>query len=296
MRSAPPFWVDEWCRRFLGARPVTTLFLVSHLSEVWALRLGDGREVVVKRRADASGRTRHCVTVQRLLAEQGFPCPLPLTDATLDGGVATHAERFVAGGELEVEGTPAAAARSAVLLADLVHRLAAFDVAPPLPNPEWVRWETLPERHVAMAAPAWLEDTSGRVRAKLATCRLSPVVGHVDWEAQNMHWQAGAPLAVHDWDSLALLPEAAIVGTAAGVFATHGSPTLAPLASSEAFLRAYESARGSDFSAYEREIAWASSIWVALHNARDELLFDRPQLSLEQLKVQRAERLNRANA
>ncbi len=296
MSDLPP-WVDGWCVRFLGGRPATVLFAVSHLSEVWGVGLADGRDVVIKRRADDSGRTASCGRAQRLLAEQGFPCPLPLTDVIIDGGVATHAEQFVGGGERQLDETPAAAARSAVLLADLVGRLSAVHLDPPLPNPEWVRWNAgLPARHRVTRAPAWLENTGRRVQAKLAACVLSPVLGHADWEAQNMEWREGKPLAVHDWDSLAFLPEATIAGTAAGVFATHDEPTLAPLESSKAFLDAYESARGSRFSPYETEVAWAASIWVAVHNARDELIYDRPRLSYARLKEQRFLRLSRAQA
>jgi len=71
---------------------------------------------------------------------------------------------------------------------------------------------------------------------------------------------------------------------------------LAPLESSEAFIRAYECERGARFSSYETEIAWAASIWEALHNARDELSYNRPRLSYERLKAERAERLTRAHA
>jgi hypothetical protein len=272
------------------------LFVVTHLSEVVGVRLADGREVVVKRRVDEAGRARSCVTAQRLLAEGGFPCPMPLTPAEFGDGFAVHAERFVGGGELEREDTLAAAARSAALLADLVRRLSLVELDPPLPNPEWVRWDIPVERHAGSGVPDWIEETSRRLRAKLADSSLPAVLGHVDWEAQNMRWQDGEPLAVHDWDSLAWLPEAAVAGTAAGVFASHGNPTLAPLASSSAFLDEYERARGARFSSYECEIAWAASIWVALHNARDELIYDRPTLSFEQLKVQGAERLARARA
>lgn len=287
-------WVDEWCRGFLGAEPAEVLFRVAHLSEVVGVRLGDGREVVVKRRPDESGRARSCVAAQRLLAEQGFPCPLPLTDAVFADGFAMHAEEFIAGGEVDTEDTPAAAGRSARLLADLARRLARLDLEPPLPNPEWMRWDAPPERHATAPVPGWIEDTTRRVQAKLAGCDLPPVLGHVDWEAQNMRWQNEKPLAVHDWDSLAWLPEAAIVGGSAGIFATHGEPTLAPVESSEAFLRTYESERGRRFSPYETEIAWAASLWEALHNARDELLFDRPRLTFDELETQRAERLARA--
>ena len=275
---------------------MAVLFCVSYLSEVVGVRLADGREVVVKRRVDESGRAGRCVTAQRLLAEQGFPCPMPLTDVIVSDGVAVHAERFLGGGELETKDTPEAAARSGGLLADLVRRLAALDLDPPLPNPEWVRWDAMPERHAAAAVPTWIEDATRRVQAKLAECNLPPVLGHADWEAQNMRWRHGKAHAVHDWDGLAWLPEAAIAGSAAGIFASHGRTALAPLESSEAFLHAYESERGARFSPFETKIAWAASIWEALHNARDELSYNRPRLSYEQLKTQRVERLARADA
>ncbi|MGH2977744.1 MAG: hypothetical protein ACRDKC_05140 [Gaiellaceae bacterium] len=296
MTFALPPWVDPWCRAHLGAALVEPLFVVSHVSEVVGVRLAGGREVVVKRRPDEAGRAQVCVSAQRLVAEQGFPCPLPLTEVVVADGLAVHAERLVEGGELETENTPEAAARSAALLADLVRRLAAFDLRPPLPNPEWVRWESLPDRQSASPEPEWVDETQRRVRAKLAGGELPGALGHVDWEAQNMRWRGREPVAVHDWDSLAWLPEATIVGTAAGVFASHGNPTLAPLESSAAFLDAYQQARGVRLSPYEEEIAWAASLWVALHNARDELIFDRPRLSFDTLEQQRAERLARARA
>jgi hypothetical protein len=289
-----PPWVDPWCRAVLGAAPGERLFLVSHLSEVVGVRLADGRAVVLKRRVDESGRTQVCIRAQRLLAEQGFPCPLPVTEVVVADGFAVHAEAFVEGGELETEDTPAAAGRSAVLLADLVHRLALFGLEPPLPNPEWVSWDSLPARQATASLPEWIDETQRWVQGKLSGCRLPPVLGHADWEAQNMRWQHGEPVVVHDWDSLAWLPEAALAGTAAGVFASHGRPTLAPIESSSAFLAAYDEARASRFSAHEEEIAWAASLWVALHNARDELIYDRPRLSFVRLEEQRAERLARA--
>jgi hypothetical protein len=221
---------------------------------------------------------------------------MPLTDVIVSEGVAVHAERFVPGGELETRDTPEVAARSARLLADLVRRLAALDLDPPLPNPEWVRWDAMPERHAAAAVPTWIEDATRRVQAKLAGCELPPVLGHADWEAQNLRWRNGEAYVVHDWDSLAWLPEAVIAGSAAGIFASQTRTALAPLESSEAFLHAYESERGARFSPYETEVAWAASIWEALRNARDELIYNRPKLSYEQLKAQRVERLARADA
>jgi Ser/Thr protein kinase RdoA (MazF antagonist) len=221
---------------------------------------------------------------------------MPLTDAIVSDGVAVHAERFVPGGQLETRDTPEAAAKSGRLLADLVRRLATLDLDPPLPNPEWVRWDATPEREAAVAVPPWIDDAIRRVQIKLAGCDLLPVLGHADWEAQNIRWRNGEAHVVHDWDSLAWLPEAAIAGSAAGIFAIHGATTLAPLEGSEAFLHAYEDERGAPFSPSETEIAWAASIWEALHDARDDLSYDRPKLSYERLKAERVERLTRAHA
>ena len=102
--------------------------------------------------------------------------------------------------------------------------------------------------------------------------------------------------AVHDWDSLAWQPEAALAGAASGSFASAGPPTLAPIESSEAFLAAYQDVRGRLFTAVEQEIAWAASVWMAAYNAREQALFDAPQLSGDALRTQGAERLRRANA
>jgi hypothetical protein len=111
-----------------------------------------------------------------------------------------------------------------------------------------------------------------------------------------MRWLGGKALVVHDWDSLASLPEAALVGVAAGVFVRHAEPTLAPVESSAAFIDAYERAREEGFSPDEREIAWAASMLAALADAGEELISGRPGLTYEQLKAQRAERLTRARA
>jgi hypothetical protein len=102
--------------------------------------------------------------------------------------------------------------------------------------------------------------------------------------------------AVHDWDSLAWQPEAALVGAASGLFANAGPPTLAPIESSEAFLTAYQDVRGRLFTTDEHEIAWAASLWPAAHNARWEALHGDAPVSGDALRAQAAERLHRANA
>jgi hypothetical protein len=135
-----------------------------------------------------------------------------------------------------------------------------------------------------------------RARRRLLAAGLPCVLGHADFEAQNLRWQGREVWAVHDWDSLAWQPEAALVGAASGAFASAGPPTLAPIESSEAFLAAYQDLRGRRFTAEEQEIAWAASLWPAAHNARWEAVHGDTPVSCDAVRAQAAERLRRANA
>jgi Phosphotransferase enzyme family len=296
-----PDWLPGWCRGNLGSEPVGVLFQVRQVSMVFGLRLGGGREVVVKARAD-DGRAVSCVVAQARLAERGFPCARPLTPVTSAGGLAVHAEEFRPGGEVLHGDSPEVAVRCAEVFARLMSELARVTVAPPLPNPPWVRWDhtdpglwpaiDLPEPRDQSAVPAYVADTADRARRRLLAAGLPCVLGHADFEAQNLRWHGRDVWAVHDWDSLAWQPEAALAGAASGAFASAGAPTLAPLESSEAFLAAYQDIRGRLFTAGEQQVAWAASLWLPAYN----LWEGATPLCDETLRAQAAERLRRAHA
>ncbi|SEP39236.1 phosphotransferase [Amycolatopsis saalfeldensis] len=299
-----PDWLPAWCLDRLGGEPADVLFHRHGMSTVFGLRLIGGREVVVKARAD-DGRAASCVAAQAWLAGRGFPCPRPLTPVVGAGSLAVHAEEFRPGGEVLRGDSPEVAVGYARVFARLMAGLADLTVVPPLPNPRWIRWDHsdpglwpsigfLDERDQG-AVPAYVVDTAARVRERLLAARLPCVLGHADFEAQNLRWHGREVWAVHDWDSLAWQPEAALAGAASGTFASAGPPTLAPIAGSEAFLRSYQDIRGRRFTAAELEVAWAAGLWVAAHNARWEALHgDRP-VTGDALKVQADERLRRAH-
>lgn len=300
-----PDWLPGWCVDRLGAEPVGVLFELHQISAVFGLRLADGRDVVVKARED-EGRVASCVAAQARLAERGFPCARPLTPATRVGPLAVHAEEYRPGGDLLPGDSPEVAARCAAVFARLLAELAGVAVRPPLPNPRWVRWDhadspvwpavrELDERDQG-AVPGYVVDTAVRARERLLAAELPCVLGHGDFEAQNLRWRHGEVWTVHDWDSLAWQPEAALVGAASGAFANATPPTLAPIRSSVAFLVAYQELRGRRFSAEEREVAWAASLWPAVHNARWEALHGDPPVCCEAVRAQAAERLRRAGA
>lgn len=298
-------WLRSWCADNLGAAPAEVLFARRSLSEVTGLRLADGREVVVKARPD-EGRAEACVTAQARLAERGFPCPRPLTPVIAVGALVVHAEEFRPGGTLLPGDTPEVAVRCAAVFARLMAELTGVAVPPPLPNPRWARWDHadpglwpsldfLDSRDQSVV-PAVVTETAVRARRRLLATDLPCVLGHADFEAQNLRWQDGEIWSVDDWDSLAWQPEAALAGAASGAFASASPPTLAPVESSAAFLTAYQELRGRRFTAEELEIAWAASLWPALHNARWEALHgDRPVCG-EAVRAQAAERLLRAGA
>jgi hypothetical protein len=299
-----PDWLPAWCLDHLGGEPASVLFQLRQVSMVFGLRLAGGTDVVVKARAD-DGRAVSCVAAQTLLADRGFPCARPLTPVVVVGSLAVHAEEFRPGGEVLYGDSPDTAMRNAEVFAWLMAELAHVTVAPPLPNPPWVRWDhpgsgvwpamDFLDSRGQSTVPAYLVETAERARGRLLAAGLPCVLGHGDFEAQNLRWQGPEVWAVHDWDSLAWQPEAALAGAASGSFASAGPPTLAPIESSEAFLVAYQDNRGRLFTDIEQEIAWAASLWMAAYNVWEALHGDTP-LADDALRAQAAERLRRAKA
>lgn len=300
-----PDWLPAWCADHLGAAPEHVLFRRHQISTVFGLHLADGTDIVVKARAD-DGRAVSCVEAQARLAERGFPCARPLTPVVTVDSQAVHAEEYRPGGKILRGDSPDVAARYAEVFAHLMAELATVTVPPPLPNPRWARWDhddsglwpaiDFLNDGDQSVVPADVVDTAERARGRLLAADLPCVLGYADFEAQNLRWHGTRVWAVHDWDSLAWQPEAALVGAASGEFANSGPPTLAPIASSAAFLAAYQRTRGRRFTPTEHEIAWAASLWPAAHNARWEALRNDPPTATEALKTQAPERLHRANA
>jgi len=300
-----PDWLPAWCRDHLGGEPAGVLFRSHQVSMVIGVRLAGGRDVVVKARAD-DGRAESCTAAQARLAQRGFPCAGPLTPVVGVAGMAVHAEEFRPGGEVLHGDSLDIAVRCAQVYAWLMAELAGVTVAPPLPNPPWVRWDhtdsgvwpaiDLLDRWDQSVVSGYIVETAERARLRLLAAGLPCVLGHADFEAQNLRWQGWRVWAVHDWDSLAWQPEAALVGAASGSFASAGPPTLAPIESSEAFLVAYQDIRGRLFTAVELEIAWAASVWMAAYNAREMALCGGPPAGGYALRAQAAERLRRAHA
>jgi hypothetical protein len=294
-----PMEVDMVCATTLGTSVASELFERGHLSRVYGLVLDDGRRVVAKVRPWTAG-IQTGFQVQERLAAAGFPCPAPLGGAPTigDDDEAISFEELVehdptAGMPARGRARRRAITDGAALLARMVKLAPAPDAltvrAARSPAPPWAAWDhdqpgtwPVPDEPVgdlnAMAGPDWIEDAGRRARSRLREASLPDILGHLDWEAQNMAWADDRPVTVFDWDSVGARPEAAVAGLAAAVFpagsvaAGSAAATVAgaSLDETEAFLAAYEAARGAPFPAAEREVAWAAGLWVLAFNARKE--------------------------
>ncbi|MEV8040341.1 phosphotransferase [Arthrobacter sp. NPDC080082] len=299
--------VEAWCFRALGPGTLTSLHpdAGGQMSQLFRFDSESSGPLALKVRPGAAGRIRRCQQLQSAVAASGFPCPRPASGlGVLDSGLVVSAETWLPGGEMNAEPNAAYASRSAALLADLMmllERETSIGLSPP---PPWMHWnpptgDLWPRNPVVDSmdqsrVPEQVTFTARAVAKRLAIAPLPVVIGHGDWESQNLRWKADRPWAVHDWDSLVALPAAAIVGAASGAFGSTATPTLASVEASQQFIEAYEHARGIEFSIEEREVAWAASLWPALHNARGESLFESPPTAVRALSEQSRHRLERA--
>jgi hypothetical protein len=295
--------IDRWCRQWLGSGIGDLLFTAGHLSRVFGVRLDDDREIVIKVRPPAD-RLVGCADVQQTLWQAGFPCPQPLVGPLPLGGYAANAETLVPGGEvLGVAGD--AVDCYAGLLAEFIRLSPPPSAIRPLaPNPPWVAWDhecegvwPLPDDRAvdlnAYPEPVWLEEVGRRVRHRLEQTRGGPaVVGHGDWEGQNLRWHGRQPWAVHDWDSVVTGPEPVIVGLAASVWPCGAEPRAASVDESAAFIEAYQREAGLRWSADEVEACWAAGLWVYAFNTKKASLDGSPWLH----RGEATERLRRAGA
>ena len=138
------------------------------------------------------------------------------------------------------------------------------------PNPPWVAWD---HAYGGVRPPpddrdANLNAHSGVAHRLRQTRGQAHVVGHGDWEAQNLRWHGHQPSAVHDWDSAVCAPEPVIVGLAASVWPCGAEQRAASVSESEAFIEAYQRAADRRWTADEIQASWAAGLWVYAFNAK----------------------------
>jgi hypothetical protein len=275
----------------LGVRVVAARFYEPGVGVVVGLELADGRAVVAKvHRATFMSHERLAAIarVQADLAAVGVPAPAPLAGPLPLGHGWLSVEEHL-GGDSAVGYDPAARRAMATALHDFVH------AALPHADRDWIgKWlgeptvgDLWPEPHdLRFDLPGttigaeWIDDAARSARAMLTTRVLPNVVGHLDWRVQNLAFTDNRVSAIYDWDSVALVPEPALVGSASVIHPIDWRlerpdplPTLAQL---DGFVADYEAARGAPFSVHDHEVLTAGQRWIASYGARcqhsDDLL------------------------
>ncbi len=226
--------LDAWCLTHLGSAPAGVLFERGWTGAAVGLELIDARRVVVNVR-DADPRLFDCHRVAVALHAAGYPSPRPLVGPTPLHGYIASADELV-----ETDPYDADAAE----MADLLHRLITIAPAAAIPPGPWAhpdhqepgRWPTdRGDRDLHDAElPSWFAHLVDDVRLASRRSVLPGVVGHCDFEAQNL----GRGPVVFDLDSLATRPEAFHAGLAAAVWCADDTRKAATLAESEEFLAA----------------------------------------------------------
>jgi Ser/Thr protein kinase RdoA (MazF antagonist) len=280
--------VDEWCRQHLGGAIVAVRFASSRLTSVFCLELDDGRGVVIKLQAGtvSSARLAAVYEAQVHLADAGFPCPRPIYPPTRVGGGWVVAEELLDEGIMPDPRRPEIRDAMAKSLAVMLRLTSLLEVSSALEEerPSWINFRTAslwpPAHHprldflaTGVEAP-WIDVIAlAAKRVLLAMPREEVVVGHSDYEAQNIRCSGAKVVAIYDWDSLVAEREEVIVGQAAAVYTAHAlpDPAIPRVPTPEqrwAFVSAYERARGRGFDEHHRRYIVAASAWVTAYNAR----------------------------
>ena len=289
----------SWLQQSLQATPVRRLFARRQTAYTVGYRLDDGRSVVVKARHDSLARVDACLAVQAGLFASSYPCPRPLTEAALVDGLTVHAEEFRDTGDRLRGDDMRLASPFARSYADLMNRLGWLGVVPApevLHPPVWIGWWRQRPWSPSPRVPATVFTAADRVRERLRLYDGPAVLGHADWESQNLRWSGESPVVVYDWDSLTWLPEPVLVGAAASSYSSDLQPDVTSIEATAAFLDSYQQARRQKFTAEELEVAWTAGLLPVLFNARAEALDNRRPLILPQLDAQVDERLRRGSA
>jgi Ser/Thr protein kinase RdoA (MazF antagonist) len=279
--------VSQWCLTHLGARIAQYHFFESSSGSVHGVALTDGRDVVVKVHRPGVPRVflDGLHAVQSEMVGHGCPGPRPLVAPTVARPGHVTAEAMLGpfakadGHDPRVRGALAGG-----LVAFLAQARALFpDGAAGLVHPMNVAdGELYPEPHsmrfdftATSAGAEWIDELAREARTRLAKIDPGPaVLTHGDWRTDNVRVVDGHVVAIYDWDSVCMQPEAASVAIAAATFPVDwDSPPGRRFPSPEAigaFITEYERARATPFSGDERHWIAASIVTVLAYGARCE--------------------------
>ncbi len=280
--------LDAYAHDRLGAGIVDVIFRAGRIDAVWAVRLSDGRSVLIKAHRQPVDLAARLATVraQRMLADAGFPAPRPISDTAEFRGLVLTTEELVTAGS---RGDARVSAVRRALAHGLATHVAILRAHPEIaasagPGPAWCRHQDgpWPEPHDPIfdlretpSGFAWLDEYAAEAASRLREGDQNDrTVGHADWYIGNARFSGDALVGTFDWDLVAA-PEPHIAGFAAAAF-TDGGTDVQDLPRPEEvrdFLTDYEGARGRPFGPGEQRQAAAATAWTLAYNARCQLAF-----------------------
>ena len=277
--------LDQFSRSALGSELHTVTFYRRGVGAVFGLLLIDGRHVVVKvHRVDLVGDALDGIRiVQRALAEQGLPAPMPIGEPLTIGNGIGAAEEMLSGGEKVNPHDPSIRRVLAEGLFRFVEAatpmlgIVQLPLANPFDLPDDQLWPTPHDFRFDFSLPGaeWIDELAKDARSVLdRSASGSMVIGHADWRIENLCMDRSAVVAIFDWDSVCICPEAVLVAAASIHFTTDWSDSSTHLFpspdESAAFIKDYEEARGRRFTPSERELARAAQVYRLAYGARCE--------------------------
>jgi hypothetical protein len=283
--TGDPVAIAEQIGSFLGSTIGTVAdahFYLLGVGVVAGVRLSDGRDAVLKvhRYNVSEARLSAIHSVQSELADQGLPAPRPLVrPSELSHGIAV-VEEYKPGGAADgkVESVRRSVARG---LHAFVAAAGAIRPLPAVGEREELRDESsiFGQPHdlrfdfdATASGAEWIDDLARDARRRLQA-ELPLTVCHLDWRVENLGFRGDDICAIYDWDSVWLTPEPVAVGQAAGSFSTDwriGGQTVPSTDDMRAFVTDYEEARGTAFSALERDVLDAANLFLCAYAARCE--------------------------
>lgn len=301
--------VDAFAREHLGARITDALGYHASVGCTALVRLDDGRGVAIKvHQPGCSARFLGAVVaVQRHVHDAGLPAPRPLAGPAPIGPTLATADALLPdpGPADDLDHLDGVRSASAAGLAALVAAARPLVGAPavggldehPMIGPAGALWGRphSPLFDFSLPAPHAAEiDALGRAAQQARDADPAPpVIAHGDWSARNLRFRAGRVVAIYDWDSLVCFRESRAVGQAAQTWNATGDAGAPPRPDAEeidAYVRAYEGARGAPFTPVERRAVGGAALHTLAYSARCEVALqarwpdhDHPHQALDRL-------------
>ena len=293
-----PGWVRLVASSLVGSEVVSVDWSSGRVGVVWGVGLADGRRCVIKARSELDGlveRLRAVARVQGALSVAGVPVPMVMAEPVASNGQVLTFEGLMTarGAELDADEAREASLSMLLRVVDVGERLAPAGLSALGSVSAWVDSDVA-ARHGALWPPP--HDTSlfgptfdgaGQDITELAAAssaalgawwrRPERVLGHDDWEAQNLVFGRvngrSAVVSIFDAESLALMPEPVLAGAsglqhARGLPGAPDAPTIEQVGD---WIEDFAGRRGGRPTEWVRA-AWAAAAWSLAYNARcDEL-------------------------